>query len=205
MASIMAQVPSCSGKTVRACAAPDSSHPACRARRCPENRRDRSGMQPVASWPWPSPLKIRCRCRVSPLAARSASTGGVTGSASPDNSSVGISLCKGRASPHPPVLAAKACRSHASASSMSGALVGLRDGGAIDVGGRKKRFVLAADDAVLHAVRQLIADLPHVHDGLRGQRPQLAVRRLDESARAAARLACCCRRESAARRSRSCG
>ena len=56
-------------------------------------------------------------------------------------------------------------------------LVGPRHGRAVDVGRRKQRHVLAADHAVLHAARQLIADLPGGHDGLRGQRPQRAMRR----------------------------
>src|SRR5882724_7376786 len=53
------------------------------------------GTQAVATWPCPSPLKIRWRWCARPRAARSALSGGVTGSASPDNNSVGISLCKG--------------------------------------------------------------------------------------------------------------
>jgi len=37
----------------------------------------------------------------------------------------------------------------------------------IDVRGGKQRLVFTADDAVLHACRELIADLAGHHDGLR--------------------------------------
>src|ERR1700722_8927867 len=51
------------------------------------------------------------------------------------------------------------------------ALIGLSDRRPVRVR-REERHVFTADDAVLHAARQLIADLPRGHDGLRSERRQ---------------------------------
>ncbi len=157
------------------------------------------GMQPVVSWPWPSPFKIKCRWRVSPLRGalgidRRGDRIRLAGQQQRRNIAVQGSVQVGVHRSLRPEPANLLQRIH-----HVRALVGFRHGGAIDLP-REKRFILAADHAVLHAVRQLIGDLPHIHHRLGRQRPQLAVRRLVNQRRQAAKLAGCCRKASAARR-----
>ena len=171
-ASIMAHGPvMLTKKRRRACAVRGRPHRACRARRCPETPPSTSARSRWRTWPWPSPLQYQVPM-TGEAGSRALGVGGrrhrirFAGQAAAS----GISLCKG------------ACRSASTgprghslqisckASNMVRALVSRAMAARSHVGRGEKRHVLAADHAVLHAARQLIADLPRGHDGLRGQR-----------------------------------